>query len=104
MNGHLITEILAIEAEADKIVDDAKRRAGEIVAGIHGEVERIQSSIEDEYRRKLEALKTQLAMQQAAEAERQRNRYELLKKNLLQENGKNKETAVGWTIKHLFGH
>lgn len=102
MSGHLITEILAIEVEADNIVHDARQKAGEIATGIRNEVERIQSAIEDEYRRKLEALKTQLAVQQTAEAERLRNKFESLKKRLLQKNGKNMEDAVAWTIKYLY--
>ena len=102
MSSHLITVILEIVAEADKIVHDARQKAGEIITSVHNEVERIQSAIEDEYHRKLETLKAQLAVQQTAEVERLRNKVDSLKKNLLLKNGMIMEEAVAWTIKHLY--
>ena len=101
MSDHLIANILKIEAEADNIVKDAKQKAGEITAGIHNEISIIKTNLEDEYRQKLEALKSRMAELQKSEEGRLRVEFESLKKQLL-DKSKNLEDAVNWVIKHIY--
>ena len=102
MSDHLITEILKIEEEADLIVNEARRKAREIIAGIHDEIESIKVSHENEYRQKLEIIKARIAELQKYEAEGLKNESELLKKKLLNINSKSIEDAVRWVVKHIY--
>ncbi|HLE87005.1 MAG TPA: hypothetical protein VI727_05030 [Candidatus Brocadiaceae bacterium] len=102
MSDHLITEILKIEEEADRIVNEAKLKAREIIADIHNEVESIKTTYENEYRQKLEIVKARIHELQKAEEEGLRNESEALKKKLLQVNRKNVEDAVAWVVKHIY--
>jgi len=102
MSDHLITEILKIEEEADRIVNDARQKAGEIIVNIHHEIESIKITRENEYRQKLEIGKASIAKLQKSEEEGLRNESELLKKKLLNINGKSMEDAVTWVVKHIY--
>ncbi|MBI2470125.1 MAG: hypothetical protein HYV59_02615 [Planctomycetes bacterium] len=102
MSDHLITEILKIEEEADLVVNGAKRKAREIVAGIHNKIESIKASHENEYRQKLERSKAKISEQQKTEAEGLKNESELLKKKLLNLNSKSMEDAVEWVVKQIY--
>ena len=46
MSDHLITEILKIEEEADRIVNEARLKAREITANVHHEIESIKITCE----------------------------------------------------------
>ena len=102
MSDHLITEILKIEEEADRIVNEARQKAREITANVHHEIESIETTCENEYRQKLEIVKGRLAELQKSEAEGLRNESELLKKKLLNINSKSIEAAVTWVVKHIY--
>lgn len=102
MSDHLIAEVLKIETEADNIVGDAKQKAGKIIANIHTEIGFIRAALENEYRQKLEILKSKTVDLQKSEEERLRNEFELLKKKLLHINTKIMENAVDWVVKHIY--
>ena len=102
MSDHLITEILKIEEDADRIVNEARLKAGEIIADIHNEVESIKTTYENEYHQKLEIVKARIHELQKSEEEGLRNESEALKKKLLQVNRKNVEDAVAWVVKHIY--
>lgn len=102
MSEHLITEILKIEEDADRIVNEARQKAREITADIHNEIESIKTTYENEYRKKLEIVKARIAELQKSEEEDLRNESELLKKKLLNINSKNMEDAVRWVVKHIY--
>src|SRR3972149_7473762 len=94
MSDHLITEVLKIEEEADRIVNEDRQKAREIIVNIHHEIESIKITCENEYRQKLEIIKAGIAELQKSEAEGLRNESELLKKKLLNINSKRIEAAV----------
>lgn len=98
MSDHLITDILEIEAEADSIVSNAKRKAGEIMAKVPGDVESIRTSCENEYREQIETLKQEIADLQKSEEGRLRSAFELTKKKFISINDKNTEDAVNWVV------
>lgn len=102
MSNHLIAEVLEIESEADTIVRDAKQKAEKIIADIHHELGCMKATLENEYRQKLETLKSKTLDLQKSEEERLRNEFELLKKNLLHRNNQIVEDAVNWVIKHIY--
>ena len=102
MSDHLITEILKIEEEADRIVNEARQKAREITANVHHEIESIETTCENEYRQKLEIVKARIAELQKSEEEGLRNESELLKKKLLNINSKSMEDAVTWVVKHIY--
>ena len=102
MSDHLITEILKIEEGADRIVNEARQKAREIIVNIHHETESIETTCENEYRQKLEIVKTGIAELQKSEEEGLRNKSELLKKKLLNINSKSMEDAVTWVVKHIY--
>ena len=102
MSDHLITEILKIEEEADRIVNEARQKAREIIVNIHHEIESIKITCENEYRKKLEIVKVRIAKLQKSEEEGLRNKSELLKKKLLNINSKSIEAAVTWVVKHIY--
>ncbi|HHT9137495.1 MAG TPA: hypothetical protein ACFYEK_09670 [Candidatus Wunengus sp. YC60] len=102
MSNHLITEILKIEEEADLVVNEARKKAREIVAGIHHEIESIKTTLENEYRQKLEISNARISEQQKTEAEGLRNESESLKNKLLSINSKSIEDTVRWVVKHIY--
>ncbi len=102
MSYHLIAEVLKIEEEADRIVNEARQRAGEIIANVHHEIESIKITCENGYRRKLEMVKAGITELQKSEEEGLRNESELLKKKLLNINSKSMEDAVTWVVKHIY--
>ncbi len=102
MSDHLITEILKIEEEADRIVNEARQKAKEITANVHYEIESIKITCENAYRQKLEIVKAGIAELQKSEAEGLRNESELLKKKLLNINSKSIEDAVRWVVKQIY--
>ena len=102
MSDHLITEILKIEEEANRIVNEARQKAKEITANVHHETESIKITCENEYRQKLEIVKARIAELQKSEEEGLRNESELLKKKLLNINSKSMEDAVRWVVKHIY--
>jgi len=102
MSDHLITEILKIEEESDRIVNEARLKAGEIIADIHNEVESIKTTYENEYHQKLEIVKARIHELQKSEEEGLRNESELLEKKLLNINSKSMEDAVAWVVKHIY--
>lgn len=102
MSDHLITEILKIEEEADRIVNEARLKAREIIADIHNEVESIKTTYENEYLQKLEIVKARIHELQKSEEEGLRNESEALKKKLLNINSKSMEDAVRWVVKHIY--
>ena len=102
MSDHLITEILKIEEEADRIVNEARQKAREITANVHHVIESIETTCENEYRQKLEIVKARFAELQKSEAEGLRNESELLIKKLLNINSKSIEAAVTWVVKHIY--
>ncbi|MBI2557298.1 MAG: hypothetical protein HY607_03375 [Planctomycetes bacterium] len=102
MSDNLITEILKIEGEADRIVNEARQKAREITANVHHEIESIETTCENEYRQKLEIVKARFAELQKSEAEGLRHESELLKKKLLNINSKSIEAAVTWVVKHIY--
>ena len=102
MSDHLITEVLKIEEESDRIVNEARQKAREITANVHHETESIETACENEYRKKLEIVKARIAELQKSEEEGLRNESEALKKKLLQINRKNVEDAVAWVVKHIY--
>ena len=102
MSDHLITEILKIEEDADRIVNEARLKAREIIANVHHETESIETTCENEYRQKLEIIKARIAELQKSEEEGLRNESELLKKKILNINSKSIENAVTWVVKHIY--
>jgi len=102
MSDHLITEILKIEEGADRIVNEARQKAREIIANAHHEIESIKITCENEYRKKLDIVKARIAELQKSEEEGLRNESELLKKKLLNINSKSMEDAVRWVVKHIY--
>ena len=102
MSDHLITEILKIEEDANRIVNEAGQKAREITANVHHEIESIETTCENEYRQKLEIVKARIAKLQKSEEEGLRNESELLKKKLLNINSKSMEDAVTWAVKHIY--
>ena len=102
MSDHLITEILKIEEDANRIVNEARQKAREITANVHYETESIETTCENEYRQKLEIVKARIAELQKSEEEGLRNESELLKKKLLNINSKSMEDAVTWVVKHIY--
>lgn len=102
MSDHLITEVLKIEAEADNIVNDAKEKAAKIIADIHNEIGFIKTNLENEYRQRLEIVKSKTFDLQKSEEERLRNEFELLEEKLLYVKNKFMEDAVNWVIKHIY--
>ena len=102
MSDHLITEILKIEKDADRIVNEARLKAREIIANVHHETESIETTGENEYRQILEIVKARIAELQKSEEEGLRNESELLKKKLLNINSKSMEDAVTWVVKHIY--
>ena len=102
MSDHLITEVLKIEEEADRIVNEARQKAKEITANVHHETESIKTTCENAYRQKLEIVKAGIAELQKSEEEGLRNESELLKKKLLNINSKSIEDAVAWAVKHIY--
>ena len=73
MSDHLITEVLKIEEEADRIVNEARRKAKEIAANVHHETESIKTTCENEYIQKLAIVKARIAELQKSEEEGLRN-------------------------------
>jgi len=102
MSDHLITEILKIEEEANRIVNEARQMAKEITANVHHETKSIETTCENEYRQKLEIVMARIAELQKSEEEGLRNESELLKKKLLNINSKSIEDAVAWAVKHIY--
>jgi len=102
MSDHLITEVRKIEEDADRIVNEARLKAREIIANVHHETESIETTCENEYRQKLEIIKARIAELQKSEEEGLRNESELLKKKLLNINSKSMEDAVRWVVKHIY--
>ena len=102
MSDHLITEVLKIEEDADRIVNEARQKAREITANVHHEIESIEITCENEYRQKLEIIKARIAELQKSEEEGLRNESELLKKKILNINSKSIENAVTWVVKHIY--
>ena len=102
MSDHLITEVLKIEEEANRIVNEARQKAKEITANVHHETESIKTTCENAYRQKLEIVKAGIAELQKSEEEGLRNESELLKKKLLNINSKSMEDAVRWVVKHIY--
>ena len=102
MSDHLITEVLKIEEDADRILNEARLKAREIIANVHHETESIETTCENEYRQKLEIVKARIAELQKSEEEGLRNESELLKKKLLNINSKSIEAAVTWVVKHIY--
>jgi vacuolar-type H+-ATPase subunit H len=102
MSDHLIAEVLKIEEEADRIVNEARQKARDIIANVHHEIESIRISCENEYRKKLEIVKAGIGELQKSEEEGLRNESELLKKKLLNINSKSMEDAVTWVVKHIY--
>jgi vacuolar-type H+-ATPase subunit H len=102
MSDHLIAEILKIEEEADRIVNEARQKAREITATVHHEIESIKITCENEYRKKLEIVKAGIAELQKSEEEGLKNKSELLKKKVLNINSKSTEDAVRWVVKHIY--
>ena len=102
MSDHLITEILKLEEDADRIVNEARLKAREIIANVHHETESIETTCENKYRQKLEIVKARIAELQKSEEEGLRNESELLKKKLLNINSKSMEDAVTWVVKHIY--
>ena len=102
MSDHLITEILKIEEEANRIVNEARQMAKEITANVHHETKSIETTCENEYRQKLEIVMARIAELQKSEEEGLRNESELLKKKLLNINSKSMEDAVTWVVKHIY--
>ncbi|MCF6154129.1 MAG: hypothetical protein E3K36_02520 [Candidatus Brocadia sp.] len=102
MSNHLIAEVLEIESEADTIVRNAKQKAEKIIAGIHHEIGCMKAIIENEYRQKLETLKSKTLDLQKSEEERLRNEFKLLKKNLLHRNNQIVQDAVNWVVKNIY--
>ena len=102
MSDHLIAEILKIEEESGRIVNEARLKAGEIIADIHNEVESIKTTYENEYHQKLEIVKARIHELQKSEEEGLRNESELLEKKLLNINSKSMEDAVAWAVKHIY--
>ena len=102
MSDHLITEILKLEEDADRIVNEARLKAREIIANVHHETESIETTCENEYRQKLEIIKARIAELQKSEEEGLRNESELLKKKILNINSKSIENAVTWVVKHIY--
>ena len=102
MSDHLITEVRKIEEDADRIVNEARLKAREIIANVHHETESIETTCENEYRQKLEIVKARIAELQKSEEEGLRNESELLKKKLLYINSKSMEDAVAWVVKHIY--
>ena len=102
MSDHLITEVLKIEEEADRIVNEARQKAREITANVYHEIESIKITCENEYRKKLEIVKAGIAELQKSEEEGLRNKSELLKKKLFNIDSKSTEDAVAWAVKHIY--
>ena len=102
MSDHLITEVLKIEEDADRILNEARLKAREIIANVHHETESIETTCENKYRQKLEIVKARIAELQKSEEEGLRNKSELLKKKLLNINSKSIEDAVTWVVKHIY--
>ncbi len=102
MSDHLITEVLKIEEEADRIVNEARQKAREITANVHHEIESIKITCENEYRKKLDIVKARIAELQKSEEEGLRNKSELLKKKLFNINSKSTEDVVRWVLKHIY--
>ena len=102
MSDHLITEVRKIEEDADRIVNEARLKAREIIANVHHETESIETTCENEYRQKLEIVKAGIAELQKSEEEGLRNESELLKKKILNINSKSIENAVTWVVKHIY--
>ena len=102
MSDHLITEVRKIEEDADRIVNEARLKAREIIANVHHETESIETTCENEYRQKLEIIKAGIAELQKSEEEGLRNESELLKKKILNINSKSIENAVTWVVKHIY--
>lgn len=102
MSNHLIAEILEIESEANTIVRDAKQKAEKIIADIHHGIGCMKATLENEYRQKLEILKSKTLDLQKSEEERLRNEFELYKEKLLHMNNQIMEDAVDWIVKHIY--
>ena len=102
MSDHLITEVLKIEEDADRILNEARLKAREIIANVHHETESIETTCENKYSQKLEIVKARIAELQKSEEEGLRNESELLKKKLLNINSKSMEDAVRWVVKHIY--
>ena len=102
MSDHLIAEVLKIEEDADRILNEARLKAREIIANVHHETESIETTCENKYRQKLEIVKARIAELQKSEEEGLRNESELLKKKLLYINSKSMEDAVAWVVKHIY--
>ena len=102
MSDHLITEILKIEEEANRIVNEARQMAKEITANVNHETKSIETTCENAYRQKLEIVKAGIAELQKSEEEGLRNESELLKKKLLNINSKSMEDVVMWVVKHIY--
>ena len=102
MSDNLITEILKIEEDADRIVNEARLKAREITANVHHETESIETACENEYRQELEIVKARINELQKAEEEGLRNESELLKRKLLNINSKSMEDSVRWVVKHIY--
>ena len=102
MSDHLIAEVLKIEEDADRILNEARLKAREIIANVHHETESIETTCENKYRQKLEIVKARIAELQKSEEEGLRNESELLKKKLLNINSKSIEDAVAWAVKHIY--
>ena len=102
MSDHLITEVLKIEEEADRIVNEARQKAKEVTANVHHETKSIETTCENEYRKKLDIVKARIAELQKSEEEGLRNESELLKKKLFNINSKSTEDVVRWVLKHIY--
>ncbi|HHT9114231.1 MAG: hypothetical protein HZA47_11560 [Planctomycetes bacterium] len=102
MSDHLITEVLKIEEGADRILNEARQKAREIIVNVHHETESIETTCENEYRKKLEIVKARIAELQKSEEEGLRNESELLKKKLLNINSKSMEDVVTWVVKYIY--
>ncbi len=102
MADHLITEILKIEAEADRIIHDAKQKAEKIIASIHYEIELVKTALEGEYQRNLEKLPSKIAGLRKPEEEHLRNEFELSKKKLLAVDDAILEDAVHCVLRHIY--
>lgn len=102
MSDHLITEVLKIEEEADRIVNVARQQAKEITANVYHETKSIETTCKNEYRKKLDIVKARISELQKSEEEGLRNESELLKKKLLNINSKSMEDAVTWAVKHIY--
>ncbi len=102
MSDHIIAEVLKIEEESDRIVNEARQKAKEITANVHHETKSIETTCENEYRKKLEIVKARIAELHKSEGEGLRNESELLKKKLLNINSKGMEDAITWVVKHIY--